>query len=363
MALTPRPHLAGQALPAHGALDYHELERLGIPAAEVIDFSTNVNPYGPPPGTLRAVHAASIGQYPDRDCLALRRALGARLGVGIERIAPGNGTVELLWAVGLAYIHPGDRVLVVGPTFGEYSHVAQVFGAQVHQPTALPLGPNGSFRIEAREIESALQIGAYRLAFLCNPNNPTGGALPLETVRSWAHANPETLFILDEAYLPFADGVQSAIPDTGENLLVLRSMTKDYALAGLRLGYAVGPAGVIQALRLVKPPWSVNAVAQQAGLAALEDEGFLPSALADLRAHTLELVERLSALGLRPVPSCTHFFLIRVGNAAAVRLRLLRRRVQVRDCASFGLPEYIRVSTRLPEDNDRLVFALEKECT
>ena len=196
-----------------------------------------------------------------------------------------------------------------------------------------------------------------RLAFLCTPNNPTGCTLPLEMLAKWAREHPATLFVVDEAYLAFAPGSRSALDLGADNVLVLRSMTKDYALAGLRLGYAAGPEGIVSALARIRPPWNVNALAQAAGLAALADGEHIRRSLGELARARGHLVADLEALGLTVLPSAVHFFLVEVGNAAATRAGLLQGGMLVRDCTSFGLPAFVRVATRRPEENERLVAA------
>ena len=153
-------------------------------------------------------------------------------------------------------------------------------------------------------------------------------------------------------------GMESAISLKSPNILVLRSMTKEYALAGLRLGYAVGDEAVIAALDKARPPWSVNALAQVAGIAALEDQGFLHTCLRKIHAGKETLVAGLVELGISPVPSQTHYFLLPVGNGATFRSQMLRRGLQVRDCASFGLPAYVRIATRKAGENQRLLTAV-----
>jgi histidinol-phosphate/aromatic aminotransferase/cobyric acid decarboxylase-like protein len=182
----------------------------------------------------------------------------------------------------------------------------------------------------------------------------------LETVAAWVTALPRTLFVIDEAYLTFAIGARSVLTLQADNVLLLRSMTKAYALAGIRLGYAVGHPDVLAVLRQVRPPWSVNALAQAAGVAALTDAAHIERSLAQVAQAKQRLVAELYRLGLEPVPSSTHFFLLKVGNATACRQALLRRGLLVRDCTSFGLPAYIRVATRRPEENAQLLAALAK---
>jgi histidinol-phosphate aminotransferase len=357
-SIVARLCLEDSSIPVHGALDYTELERLGLRPEEVLDFSSNINPYGPPPAVLKRLSETSFAQYPDRDTIALRRALSMRFNLPEEQILVGNGSAELLLLAAIAFLRPADRVLVIAPTFGEYVHVSKLMEAEIHQVIAQA---EAHFKVDSAAVADLLAKHRYRLVFLCNPNNPTGQVITHKDLRDWVSSQPETLFVVDEAYLPFNPQVASALDIQSDNVLVLRSMTKDYALAGLRLGYAVASPDVIQALRLAQPPWSVNALAQTAGLAALADESYLSKTVSAVLDHKIDLITGLQANGFQPVPSQTHFFLLPVGDGQKFRGRLLRRGIQVRDCNSFGLPVYVRISTRLPEENARLLAALEME--
>lgn len=343
---------------AHGALDYAELERLGISPEDVLDFSVNSNPYGASPLVREAIRQTPIERYPDREALALRRALSRRLAAPVEQILPGNGAAELIQLTAFAFLKPGDEVLIVGPTFGEYERASRLMGAQIHHWRAKP--ENG-FAIRADEIQAMLERHTFRLVFLCNPNNPTGQVFLLEALESWARSFPDTFFVVDEAYLAFAPAAVSAIGPGWKNILVLRSMTKDYALAGLRLGYVVADCAVIDLLRNVRPAWNVNALAQAAGLAALQDEVYLEETLHAIQNDKVGLVKGLEAVGIQPLPSQTHFFLLPVENGRDFRRRLLQHGIQVRDCDSFGLPGYVRIATRQPDENARLLAALKEE--
>jgi histidinol-phosphate aminotransferase len=353
----PRPVLTQTSDVVHGALDFAELEHLGLKPDDVLDFSVNGNPYGPSPRVREAIASVPLERYPDREALALRRVLASHLDVPLEGIIMGNGSVELLWLVALAFVRSGDAVLIVGPTFGEYARAATLMGAQMHFWSARP---EEEFKVEPEEVLQTMQRLQPRLVFVCNPNNPTGTLLAVETIATWAKALPQALFVVDEAYLPFAAGAPSALTTQAANLLVLRSMTKAHALAGVRLGYAIGHAEIIRALAAVCPPWNVNALAQAAGLAALADQTHLQQSLTQLAHAKATLVQGLHALGLAPLPSTTHFFLLKVGQATAFRQALLRYGILVRDCTSFGLAQYIRVATRRPEENARLLAALQK---
>jgi histidinol-phosphate aminotransferase len=260
--------------------------------------------------------------------------------------------------VALAFLRPGDTVLILQPTFGEYLRAAHLMGAQVRTYTCQA---ERAFEVDAEAILRALQQLAPRLVFLCNPNNPTGTSIPVDVIAAWATAVPQTLFVVDEAYLAFAPGVASMLTAWTGNMLLLRSMTKDYALAGIRLGYAIGHPDILRALYKVRPPWSVNALAQAAGIAALKDATHLEQSLVQLGQATRCLVKRLQGIGLEPRPSTTHFFLLQVENASRCRQALLEQHhLLVRDCTSFGLPTYIRVATRRPRENDRLIDALAR---
>lgn len=358
-ALTPPPRREVRQLPprVHGGLDLSELRRLGLNSGDVLDFSANLNPYGPSPEVYPALAAVPIEPYPDRECSELRYALAGWLGIVPERVLPGNGCSELIGLTALAFVHPGDRVLVLGPTFGEYARAARIMGGRL---TTWQARETTGFAFEPTRIAEILASLHPRLIFLCNPNNPTGAILAPGIIADWAQQHRRTLFVIDEAYLPFAAGLGSAISFASGNVLVLRSMTKDFGLAGLRLGFAVGDERLIEMLGLVQPPWSVNAMAQAAGIAALGDLAHRQRCLERVAHDSEELAAGLARLGLSPLRSATNFFLVRVGDAAGFRAALLRRGILVRDCTSFGLPYYIRIAARRPEENDRLLAVVRE---
>jgi L-threonine-O-3-phosphate decarboxylase len=341
----------------HGALDFAELERLGLDPDDVLDFSVNSNPFGPAPLVWEAIQSTPLERYPDRESIALRRALSKRLDVSPEQILTGNGTAELIQLIVFAYLQRGDHALVVEPTFGEYERCIRLRGGNIHHWRA---APENGFTPNSEEIEKRLSDRKMRIVFICNPNNPTGQTLPLEVLNKWSRVFPDTLFVVDEAYLAFVPEMRSAVSLHCKNILVLRSMTKDHAIAGLRLGYTVGGETVITMLTNLRPAWNVNALAQAAGLAALQDETHLVKTLARLRSENTLLVAGLKELGYEPVPSRTHYFLMPVGNGAQFRQKMLRHGILVRDCASFGLPAFIRIATRTSEENTRLLDTIRE---
>jgi histidinol-phosphate aminotransferase len=341
----------------HGALDFAELERLGLDPNDVLDFSVNSNPFGHSPLVLEAIRSTPLERYPDRESIALRRALSKQLDVQPEQILVGNGAAELIQLTTLACLQKGNHVLVIEPTFGEYERCVRLREGNLHSWRAIP--ENG-FIPNPKEIQKKLNEQEMRLVFVCNPNNPTGQILPLDVLNEWSRVFPETLFVVDEAYLAFVSEMKSAITLRRKNILILRSMTKDYAIAGLRLGYAVGDKFIIEIMTNLRSAWNVNAFAQAAGLAALQSEIYLSETLAKLRGEKETLVSWLKELAYEPVPSQTHYFLLPVGNGTQFRQQLLVYGILVRDCTSFGLASYVRIATRKHEENMRLLSTIKE---
>ena len=353
--LRPRSELCALAQVHHGASDYAELEHLGLDPDDLLDFSVNSNPFGPSPAVIEAVSHVRLDRYPDRECLALRQALSKHLRVDADQIVAGNGTAELIWLIALAYLNPARRALIIGPTFGEYERAIALMGGHIHYWNATP---ERCFSVDMDEICRAVELHQPHVVFVCNPNNPTGQLIPADGIAACAACFKGTMFVVDEAYRAFVPATKPGVVLRAPNILSLRSMTKDYALAGLRLGYAVGSHEVVRALASVCPPWSVNAVAQAAGLAALEDDAHLRRTLNALNQAKGLFVAGLAHIGLDVFPSATHFFLVRVGDGACFRRTLMQCGIQVRDCASFGLPAFVRIATRRPEENERLINAI-----
>ena len=346
--------------PVHGGLDEAELRALGLSGHQVIDFSSSVNPLGPSPRVRKAAAEAEISSYPDRHSLFLRETLAERLGVQIENILVGNGSTELIHLLARACLRPGDKCLVFQPTFGEYGAAAAQAGAET---VSIRAGEQQGFQWPVTAAIRTINQVRPRLVFLCNPNNPTGVDLASGQVEGIREAVAHSgLLMLDDAYMPLADPRWDTTPllEYG-SVAILRSMTKDHALAGVRLGYMLAQPDLIAAMRDIQPSWSVNAVAQAAGLAALADETHLEEARAVVSESKRYLSGELEALGIAAYSSAANFILARVGDAAKVRMALLRRGIAVRDCTSFGLPDYIRIGMRRREECQRLVEALGEE--
>ena len=341
----------------HGGLDAAELRSLGLHKEQVLDFSANINPLGPSQRVRQAATEADLSAYPDRHCLALREELAARLDVGIENLIVGNGSTELIHLLARAFLRPGEKCLIFAPAFGEYEAAATIAGAEVHFFWA---DEAERFHWSVDDAIAAIEHARPAMVFLCNPNNPTGVYLDHASVeRVLAVVGGDSLLVLDDAYVPLADWQWDSVPLLQEgNIAILRSMTKDHALAGVRLGYMVAGPRVIEAVEQLQPSWSVNAVAQEVGIAALEDEAHVAEARRVISEAKEYLQREMESLGVPVIAGAANFILARVGDAPGVRGALLRQAISVRDCTSFGLPEYIRIAARRPEECARLIGAL-----
>ena len=337
--------------PLHGGTNIAELRSLGLRPEDMLDFSASINPLGAPPGISRAMNDVDLAAYPDTECTALREALAEHLGVSTPRILAGNGSTELIHLTARAYLNQspvrpepvegyiaGRNAVIFAPTFGEFEAACDMQNAKII--TILASASDG-FAWDIEEAASTIAEHSPSLVFICNPNNPTGKYLNEDDVRRIAAAVPaDGLLLLDEAYLPFVDTRWNSLPllDLG-NVALLRSMTKDYALTALRLGYMLAPPHVVERVRAQQHSWSVNALAQAAGISALSDAAHVENGRNAVQAAKRYLTCELDALGLRYAPSAANFLLVNVGNGKAFRHQLLKRqRIIVRDCASFGLP-------------------------
>jgi histidinol-phosphate aminotransferase len=349
---------ASDAGTVHGGIDFQELARRGLAPDRVMDFSTNVNPFGPSPRVLEVLGRVRVDRYPDRDSIRLREILAQRHATEPDRLLVGNGSSELINLIGLDLIEPGDSVLVPRPTYGEYARVARLRQAHVVEVSA----PEESWpHLSEGAFQEHLERDRPRVCFLCRPNNPTGELIPITTVEHWAEQFPGTWFVVDEAYLDYLPLVPSAISLPHDNILVLRSLGKAHALAGLRVGYLHGTKEILGRLRRWQAPWSVSEIAQEAASVALQDVTHLDRSLIQLREARRSLLSDLRSAGFSLLEGVVPYFLMAVGNGAAVRSALLDRAILVRDCHSFGLPRHIRIFPRLPHENERLVSAL-RDC-
>ena len=331
---------------------------LGLPLGGLIKLASNENPLGPSPKAVEAMHqtATEIHLYPDGNAFYLRNAMAKRLGVNVNQLVFGNGSNEIIEFVAHALLGPGTNIVVSQYCFAIYPIVAHLTGADCIAVPAKDYGHNLPAMREAITPDT-------RIVFVANPNNPTGTLASHEDVLALVDAVPEhTLLVMDEAYFEFLESPLDLIPRLQEkpNLLLMRTFSKIYGLAGLRIGYGIGHPEFIAALEKVRQPFNLNAMAQAAALAAIDDNDHLEATCAN-NAAGLEFFEQtLSELNIETVASHANFILANVGDGASMFQKLQERGVITRPMTGYQLPEWIRISIGTPAENERCLAALRE---
>ncbi len=336
-----------------------DLEReLGL--VDVVKLASNESPLGPSPLALAAIENTflALARYPDGNGYALKAVLAERLGVAVEQVVLGNGSNDVLEMVARTFLGRDSSAVYSQHAFALYPLIIQAVGARGIVALADGYGHSLADMLAAVDSDT-------RVVFIANPNNPTGTLLSAEALLDFLTRLPATvLVVLDEAYYEYlAPAVRGdAIGWLGRfpNLVVIRTFSKAYGLAGLRGGYAVVDPAVAQLLNQVRQPFNVNSLAQAAAIAALDDAAHLDQALAVNVAGMAQLTAGLRALGLDFIHSHGNFVSYRVGDADAIYRSLLRRGVIVRPVANYGLPEFLRVSIGLKDENAKFLQALEQ---
>lgn len=343
-------------VPYEGGKPLEELTReLGI--RDAVKLASNENPLGPSPRALEAMQGllAAVHFYPDGAAYRLREKLAAVHGVAMEEVIQGNGSNELLDLFVRTFARPEDHVVFADPAFVVYRIASLASGVPF---TAVPLRD----RVHDLEAMAAAVTNRTRLVFVANPNNPTGTYVGRDAVAEFlSKLPPEVIVVMDEAYIEYADAPD--FPDSmklrhlRERLFVVRTFSKIYGLAGLRVGYAVGPRNLVDYVNRVRAPFNVSALAQAAAIAALDDQEHLERSRELNRRERARLTAELARLGADVAPSQANFVLADFGRPARPLYEaLLRKGVIVRP---FGnLPSSLRITVGTPTENDRLLAAL-----
>ncbi|MFO7952112.1 MAG: histidinol-phosphate transaminase [Bacillota bacterium] len=329
----------------------------------VIKMASNENPAGPSPKAVEAMktHAEKMHVYPDGNCYYLKESLAEKLGVKPDQLIFGNGSDELLSFLTLAYINPGDEAVMVTPSFSEYVFAMRLMGGEIKK---VPL-EEGTFEYNLNKVLAAVNEKT-KLIFLCSPNNPSGTVIKKGDLDRFIEKLPEkVLVVMDQAYLEFAtdpdhpDGIEYV--KKGLPVVALRTFSKIYGLAGLRVGYGIAPEEVAADINRVQEPFNVNAMAQAAALAAINDEKHLEKSRQLVNESRKHLTDGFSELGLKPVPDQANFCFvdIKVDSKEAFQA-LLKRGVIVRTGDIFGFPTYLRITYGTIEQNNKLLAALKE---
>ena len=341
-----------------------ELAReLGLDEAGIIKLASNENPLGVSPLAQRAIEAslAGVARYPDGNGFELKQALSRRHGVAPECIVLGNGSNDVLEMAARAFLVPGLGAVYSQHAFAVYPLAVQAVGAAGLEVPAKDYGHDLAAMRRAVTART-------RLVFIANPNNPTGTMARARELEDFIAALPrEVLVVLDEAYneylpvdlKPDSIGWLKRYP----NLVVTRTFSKVYGLAGLRVGYAYAAAGVADLMNRVRQPFNVNSVALAAATAALDDADFVRKSFELNRTGMRQLTDGLRRLGLEYIPSYGNFVSFRVKDAAGVFQKLLGAGVIVRPIASYGMPQHLRVTIGLESENARFLAALAQALT
>lgn len=332
--------------------------RLGL--RSIIKLASNENPIGPSPKAVRAVKKCldGIHRYPDGGSYYLLKALVRHLNLSKKQIIFGNGSNEIIDLASRAYLREGDEVLLSEPSFLVYKLVAQAVGAM--QVTV----PSKDFRYDLETMARKVSRRT-RIVYIANPDNPTGSYVTSgELDRFLKKVSSNTLVILDEAYWEFVDA--GDFPKSFQylnrgNVLILRTFSKAYGLAGLRIGYGIGPPAIINALHRTRQPFNVNSIAQTAAAAALKDKTHLKRTQAVVRKGKEFWYRELDRMGLEYIPTQTNFILVNVQQSGtALFQQLLRKGIIVRDMKAYGLDQFVRITIGSEGENRRCLRALKK---
>lgn len=346
----PRPEILHTPTAVHGGRAALSPVALSRTTSAVIDFSVCLNAFGPAASVSAAIAACAVDEYPDPTSRAARMTAAVHWQRPIDEIMLGAGSVELIQAACFAYIRPGDTVLVATPCFAEYARAASLCGATV--------------RTSASTGELLRQIGpGVRMVFVASPSSPMGLQMSPAVLHELADAcaAADALLILDQAYDGFTAyplGIPALAGHT--HVVHLRSMTKEHAIANVRVAFAIAPPDVVEAIERARVPWAASGAAQAAAIATLSPEARAHAHTTTTRLHNEaeRIRHALSQQGFEVSPSDTHYLLVSCGDATRVRDWLLEHHgLLVRDCTSFGLASQVRIAARRPEENDTLIDA------
>lgn len=328
---------------------------------KVVKLASNENPIGPSPKAVEALMEAAkdVNRYPDGGCFYLRQALAKRLSLPEDNFVFGNGSDEVIVLTLHAFVDSGDEVVVADPTFAVYHIASMVKNAVVR---TVPLK---DFKYDLEAMAEAV-TDKTKVIFIANPDNPTGSYVTDSELAAFLDKIPkEVIVFIDEAYYEFAFG--GDYPETlkyvkeGRNVVVARTFSKVYGLAGLRVGYGIARPEVAEILNKVREPFNVNLMAQAGALAALEDDAFLDKSKEVVSSGKKVLYEAFDELGLKYVPSKTNFILVEtMRNSKEVFEFMLKKGVVIRDMTGWGLTGFIRVNVGLPEENELFIDAFKE---
>ena len=335
----------------------------GLDEASIVKLASNENPLGMPESAKLAMQqaVAELGRYPDANGFELKAAISAKYDIPQSWITLGNGSNDILEIAAHAFVQPGQSVVYAQYAFLVYALATQAVGARAIEVPAKDFGHDLAAMAGAIAADT-------RLVYLANPNNPTGTFVPADELEAFLKSVPsDVVVVLDEAYNEYL-AAEHQYESTSwvrqfPNLVVSRTMSKAYGLAGLRVGFAIAQPEVTDLMNRIRQPFNVNSLAQAAAIAALNDKAFLQKSAEVNSAGYRQLTEAFDELGLRYVPSFGNFVLVKVGEddgaGTRVNLALLKKGIIVRPVGNYGLPQWLRISIGLPQENAAFIAALK----
>jgi len=364
MSIQFGPDYVRAIAPYQGGKPIAEVAReFGLDEAKIIKLASNENPLGMPESAKQAMlkAVADIARYPDANGFDLKAAITAKYDVPQDWVTLGNGSNDILELAAHAFVQPGHAVVYAQYSFAVYPLATQAVGGRAIVVPAKNYGHDLSAMAKAVTADT-------KLVFIANPNNPTGTFIPAAEIEAFLKlVPPQVVVVLDEAYNEFlAPELQyesTVWVRQYPNLLVSRTMSKAYGLAGLRVGFGIAQPAITDLLNRIRQPFNVNSMAQAAAVAALNDMAFLQRSAQVNAAGYRQLTQAFDALQLEYVPSFGNFVLVKVGHedsaGARVNLALLQQGVIVRPVGNYGLPQWLRISIGLPEENEAFIDALQ----
>jgi histidinol-phosphate aminotransferase len=336
----------------------------GLDEANIVKLASNENPFGMPESSKRAMieAAAELGRYPDANGFELKAALSKRYDVPADWITLGNGSNDILEIAAHTFVQKGESVVFSQYSFAVYALACQGVGGRAIVVPAREYGHDLDAMAAAIEADT-------KLIYIANPNNPTGTFIPAAQIEAFLAKVPSNVVVvLDEAYneylAPQDQFESSQWVRKFPNLIVSRTFSKAYGLAGLRVGFAIAQPQLTDLMNRIRQPFNVNSIAQAAAIAALNDKAFLDKGAKNNAEGYKQLTAAFDQLGLEYVPSYGNFVLVKVGNddgaGARVNVALLKQGVIVRPVGAYGLPQWLRISIGLPEENAKFIEALKK---
>ena len=348
---------------SHNPVPHGGLYSIPDPRSDILDFSSNVNPLGPNPKVIKIIkdNLKSLAVYPDSDSLILKKNIKKYTKIPISQIVIGNGATEIIYNFCKAFFSSKTTVLIPIPTFGEYEAASKLAGAKVDFFKTMNLTDDLANFI--------LEIPKNGCIFICNPNNPTGFLLGKKELKKIIITAKErnTLVFVDECFIELVPENNESIISwikNNDNLFILRSFTKSYGLAGIRIGYGLGPKNLISILNQIKIPWNVSGLAQQAASASILSTDYLKKTKRLIKTESNFLKEKISKLkNFEIYDSDTNFILIKSKiKSSIIQKKLLKNKILIRDCSSFrGLDDFhIRIAVKTRSENLKLIRGLQK---